>query len=283
MRLHVPLALVLLAALVHTAAAAPDPHVKAALAQLAAQGKAIAGRDRDAFQATLTADARVAWDGGAPSSKPDDDEAWWQDGYYSPEKFAVSKSQAAWFGGWGLVAAEVRITQRGYAEPAGAGDPHPKPETNTYHWLAVVVADGDGVKTRALQVARVHPDKDLIADDEDPPAAPSGTVAPLVVSPAVLLAQLAADPAVAVFGSSEAERGVGAAAAKKLLVGWKRLDLIQIGDTREVVDGDLAFAFTHVGLALKGRPHRTELQAFVVAHKVGAVWQIVGVGFTDAA
>lgn len=279
MRLRIPIALALLVALADRAAAAPDPHVTAALAQLAAQGQALAKGDADRFRATFTADARVAWDGGTPSAKPDDAEAWWRDGYYSPERFAIKKSQVAWFGTWGVLAAEVRITQRGYAEPAGAGDPDPQPETNTYHWLAVVIADGANVKTRVLQVARVRRDKDLGSADTDPAAAPAGTVAPLVAQPKLLLAQLASDPNVAVFGTSEAERGLGAAAAKKLLGAWQHLDLIQIGDTGEVVDGDLAFAFAHVGLKLKGQQHRTELQGLVIAHKVASTWQVVGVGF----
>lgn len=274
-----PIALALLVALAHRATAAPDPHVKVALAQLAAQGKAIAKGDADGFRATFTADARVAWDAGEPSPQRDDDLAWWRDSYYSPERFAIKKAQVAWFGTWGVLAAEVRITQRGYAEPEGAGDPNPQPVTHTYHWLAVVVADGAGVKTRALQVARIRKDKDLIIEEADPAAAASGTIAPLIAQPKVLLAQLAADPSVAVFGTGEAERGLGAAAARKLLAAWKNLDLIQVGDTAEVIDGDLGFAFTHVGLKLKGQKHRTILQGLVIAHKAAAGWEVVGVGF----
>ncbi len=253
---------------------ADDAHVKPALALLAQQCKAIAKDDMDALRATLTTDARVKLDRSEPSAVADLD---W--GFPAPEKCAVGKTQVGWSGTWGWVAAELRITTRMYAEPAGAGDPHPKPETAVFHWLAVIVPDGDGVKTRALYVARTVADKDLIERDPEEPAASPGPLSTLAATPTAIAAQLAADPAVTIFGTTDGEGALGNAAAKKLVSGWKTLQLAVIGKPEETVGGDLGFAFVPLQMRLKGKKSPYEVHALVVARKRASTWEVIALDY----
>ena len=172
------------------------------------------------------------------------------------------------------------MTTQMWAEPEGAGDPNPKPETHTYHWLAVVVPVGKGLKTRALFVSRVERDKDLMATSHPPaPSKTPGELAPLLATPPALAAQLAANPGVVVFGTSAADCGLGRSAARRLLGRWKRLDMVQAGATYEVVHGDLGFAFTQVAMKERASKDWVVLAAFVVAHRSQAGWEIVAVAY----
>jgi len=257
-------------------ARAGDARTRAVLAHLTVQTRALVHEDADAFRATLTADARVAFATTEPTLDASD--AMWN---LAPiKKIVVGRTQVGWTADWGWVAAELRVTTQMWAEPEGAGDPHPKPETGTYHWLAVVVPDGKGVKTRALFVTRAQPDKDLRGYGEPPaPSRTPGELAPLLARPPALAAQLAANPGVVVFGTSAADRGLGRTAARRLLDGWKRLDLVQAGATTEVVHGDLGFAFTRVAMKARASKDRVVLDAFVVAHRGASGWEIVAVAY----
>jgi len=256
-------------------ARAEDAHVAAARALFAAQGKAVAKDDMEALRATLTPDAsvRVADNDIVAAA----DVSW---GFPAPEKLVAKQTQIGWNGSWGWIAAEARITTRWYAEPEGAGNPHPQPETDTYHWLEVVVADGaTGVKGRALFVTKVRADKELSGRDPEA-AVTGGAVAALVAQPSALAAHLAADPAASVLGTGEGERGLGAAAAKMLLGTWKNLSLTLIGAPKETIAGDLGFAFADVQMRLKGKKQPFLLHALVVARKSAAgAWEIVAVSY----
>jgi hypothetical protein len=253
---------------------ADDPHVALAKAQLAAQCKAIAHDDMPALRATFTAGARIELPGTDPAAPAD---AEW--GFPAPEKCAVGKTQIGWANGWGWVAAELRITTRWYAEPADAGDPNPQPTTATYHWLAVVVPDGGGVKTRALHIARAFEDKSLYDDDPAPAAKSPGPLATLATTPSAIAAQLAGDTAVTIFGTGPDEAGLGHAAAVKLVGGWKKIQLAPIDAAEEIIDGDLGIAFVPMQMRLKGKPKSYDLRALLIARKVGSGWQVVALAY----
>jgi hypothetical protein len=259
-------------------ARAGDARTRAVLAHLTAQTRALVREDADGFRATLTADARVAFDTAEPTRDAADERVMWT---FPPlKKIVVGRTRIGWAGDWGWVAAELRVTTQMWAEPEGAGDPHPKPETRTYNWLAVVVPDGKGFKTRALFVSKEQPDKDLISDRSPPALSKTpGELAPLLARPPALAAQLAANPGVVVLGTSAGERGLGRAAARRLLDRWKHLDLVQVGATYEVVHGDLGFAFAEVAMKTRANKDRFDLDAFVVAHRTQAGWEIVAVAY----
>ncbi|MCE9579536.1 MAG: hypothetical protein K8W52_40820 [Deltaproteobacteria bacterium] len=269
------LALVVLASVAH---AAPDPHLKAALAQLKVQTAAIARDDDAAFVATLTPDAMVSL--GRPQPERGPTRIAW--GFVaSAQKITIARTRTGWQGTWGWVAADLRVTTLMHAEAGGAGDPAPTPTTDSFHWVSVVVADGAAVKTRAVFLSEAVPDDNLIGYDDQPALAKdAGQIASLLARPKALAAQLAASPDLAAFGSSEAERALGAPAVKKLVGSWKNLDLIQVGDTAEVIQGDLAFAFADVAMKLKRTPNRIVLHGFVIARKGASGWEVVAVSYS---
>ena len=109
----------------------------------------------ETFAATMTSDGRLAHNGDwlRPDlmlSPP-----------YNISKLAITTTQVGWSGTWGWIVAEIKLTSRMYAEPAGAGDPNPQPEDQTFHWIELVVADGDAVKGRAIGIYDAKPDSTL--------------------------------------------------------------------------------------------------------------------------
>lgn len=266
-------ALVAIAVALSAAAHADAAHEKLARAQLAAQVKALGVDDMEALEKTLTADALVAFKGQDPTRAAD---AEWD--FPHPEHASIVKSRVGWAGTWGWVAADVEITTRWYAEPAGAGDPNPQPETHVYHWLSLVVADGAGVKTRALFVDQVTPDKELASMTRAAPAT-AGPIATLAAHPADLAAKLAADAAVCVFGNGASDEAFGRAASLKLLASWQKLTLAVTGTPIEETSGDLGFAFATLELDHKGQRDPLVLRALVIARKTGDAWNPVAVEY----
>ena len=259
-----------------SAVAHADPDAARAtivLAHFTAQVKAIGANDFGALEKTLTKDALVTFKGQDPTRAAD---AEWD--FPDPEQASIVKSRVGWAGTWGWVAADVEITTRWYAEPAGAGDPHPQPETHVYHWLSLVVADGAGVKTRALFVDQVTADKDLSSMTRAAPAT-AGPIATLATHPADLAAKLAADAAVSVFGNGASDEAFGRAASLKLLASWKKLTVAVTGTPIEETSGDLGFAFATLELDHKGQPDPLVLRALVIARKTGDGWNPVAVEY----
>jgi hypothetical protein len=258
--------------------------VAAITAMFAAQTASFRTYDRDdkAFKATLTPDALVAFDRDYP--RPDFGR--WN--VVSASKVVVVASQAGWAGTWGWLAAELRITYTWYAEPEGAGDPHPKPETHTYHWLALVVPDGAGVKTRALRLVEAKADRELVDSDYAqvlvPTASPPAHLA-LLTQPKALAARLASDPATSVLGTGPGERGLGAAAARRLVKGWSRLTLEAVDPPAdqdasfyqpvELTVGDASIVWGRLRMKLPGKPRWYPIDAFAVLRTVGDHLEIV--------
>lgn len=198
-----------------------------------------------------------------PGHFGDGDPTIWRMG---PPYLGTTKVKAKVVGGtgsWGWVAADVAIDQRPYSDSSGA---MARSSTHRYH-VTAVFAQG---KARAIVIADTRADTKLVAGS---PAKSTGAgpLAQLLAKPASI--KLAADPGVAVLGSSDAELGLGGAAASKLLASWKNLKLSLVGKAYELIDGDLGIAASEVDLELKGKPVR--LRGFVVARKVGADWQVV--------
>jgi hypothetical protein len=252
-----------------------------------AQTKSFQTLDDEAFKATLTSDALVAFG----SNYPRDDYGSWN--LVRAQKVVIVASKSGWAGTWGWIAAELRITYTWYAEPEGAGDPHPKPETHTYRFVALVVPDGAGVKAKVLRMAQTTPDKELSASNHAqdllPIASPPANVA-LLAQPNAIVALLAKDPATSVLGTSDAERGFGAAAAKRLVARWSKLTL-EVVDTPdeheklsykpvELTVGEGAIAWAKLRMKLPGKPTWYPIDAFGVFRKVGDHSEIVALMYT---
>jgi len=243
-----------------------------------AQTKSFIADDDNAFKATLTPDALVAFGGDYPRT----DFSQWN--AVRAQKIVVAASKMGWAGTWGWLVAELRITYTWYAEPAGAGNPHPTPETHTYHYAALVVADGAGVKSKALRMTQTRSDSYLSSSDEVqtllPIASPPPNIA-LLAKPAAIAAQLAKDPATSVLGTSEGDRGFGATDAKHLVAGWSKL-VIEVVDTPdahdkpvEVTVGDGAVAWAKLRMKLPGKPKWYAIDGFAILRKVGDRSEIV--------
>ena len=259
--------------------------IKQARAMFDAQVAAMRARDDAAFAKTLAGDARVAWAIYNTADVPSDA----QHDFLLIKRVEVVATQIGWDGTWGWLTAELRVRWQMYAEPEGAGDPNPQPVDERVRWVAVIVPDGDVMKTEAALVASAHPDSKLEpisrADDARPVAA-AGPLARLLEAPSTV--HVASDPATAIFGTAETEHALGATAARRQLAAWKRLALSLVvspccaggPDTVEVVRKDHGFAFGRLALKLRGKAEPVELTGFVVAKKVGDDWQVVALAYS---
>lgn len=247
-----------------------------------AQTRSFLKSDDAPFKATLTPDALVAFG----SDHPRRDFGQWN--VVNAQKVVIVASKAGWSGTWGWLVAELRITYTWYAEPEGAGNPNPKPETHTYHWIALVVPDGAGVKTKAARMVEAQADSQLTpsnyAQELLPLASPPPNLA-LLVQPKSLGAVLSKDPATSVLGTSETDRGLGVAAAKRLVKTWARLTL-EVVDTPdahekvfyqpvEVTVDDGAMAWGKLRMKLPGKALWYPIDAFAIFRKVGDRTEIV--------
>jgi hypothetical protein len=236
-----------------------------------------------AFKATLTRDALVTWNGERPRA---DFGSW---NAVPADEVVVAGVKYGWAGAWGWIVADLRITYTWYAEPEGAGNPHPTPETHAYRWAALVVPDGAGVKTKVLWVAQGQSDHALMVmnyvQELVPMASPSPNVA-LLAKPSAIVAHLAKDAATSVLGTSEADRGLGPADAKKLVSGWSKLAL-EVVDTRddhdksmyetfELAVGDAAVAYAKLRMKLPGKPKWYPLEGVVILRKGEIVALVYG-------
>jgi hypothetical protein len=231
-----------------------DDHAAQIKALLAAQAKAQVAVDEKAFKATLTADAIGDYAGGKPT-----DNFGMLGGAITVPKWTITATQIGWADTWGWVVADAQITTKMYAEPEGAGDPHPTPETASYHLVELVVPDGKGVKAKVFELLRTVPDRSLQHYNETDTLVP-----PLKSSSAIALlaepwAHLSDDPATSVLGTSPNDRALGLASAKKLVASWKKLGF-EIVDTKDhqwgpsenVVVGDVKVVWARMRMKIKG-------------------------------
>jgi len=271
-------------------AGTPDAkRLAAAKAMFDAQRKALTKDDDAAFGATLAKDAVVSWGSELPTA-----DFTMKLTFVAPSKITVTTSKIGWAGTWGWLTADVRATWTMYAEPEGAGDPHPKPQTDTIHWVAFLVADGEAVKTRALFTSHTVPDKELpennfIQDELEPEPSPPARVAALT-QPATLAKELSKDPATTVFVTGPSERGFGPAAAKKLLSSWGKLTL-EVATTKkkeskddykvtELVVGDAVVSYARIRLKLPGQKQWTLVNGFSIARKTDAGHEVVALAYS---
>jgi hypothetical protein len=236
--------------------------------------------DNKLLKTTLTADALASFNGERPIANFTEWNA------VPAQKVAVVGMKSGWAGAWGWIVADLRITYTWYAEPEGAGDPHPLPETHAYRWAAVVVPDGAGVKTKVLWLAQGQSTSATLAmnyvQDLVPIASPPANVA-LLAKPG---ARLATDPATTVLGTTQDEQGFGPAAAKKLVGGWSRLAL-EVVDTPddhekpyyqpfELAIGDGAIAWAKMRMKLPGKRAWYPLEGFAILRKGEIVALVYG-------
>ena len=254
-----------------------------------AQTDSFKSSDEDKFKRTVTADALVSWSGG---DYPRSDYSSWN--VVTADKVKIVSSKSAWSGSFGWVAADLEITYTWYAEPEGAGDPNPKPETHGYHYVGVFVLDGKTVKAKVVHMVATKSDKDLTAYNttQTQPllASPSANVA-LLTQPKELAARMSADAATTVFGTSDADKAHGGTAAKKLVGRWAKLTL-QVLDTDsknkndkifytpvEVSVGDATVVWARLRMQFAGKKDWYPLDGFAVLRKVGDKSEIVALQF----
>ena len=238
------------------------------------------------FAATMTKDGRLARSGDwlRPDlmlSPP-----------YNISKLKITATQVGWSGTWGWVVAEIKLTSRMYAEPAGAGDPNPQPKDEVYHWIELVVAEGDAVKGRAIGIYNAKPDASLDDSNEVqklPPfeSPPAALVA--LANAKELPGRLAKDAATSVLGTGEGEAALGVAAAKKLVSGWSKLALEVVGPPDEdwklfytpveITAGDATVVWGRLRMKLPGRPLGIRIDAFGIARKTATGFELVAIAY----
>jgi hypothetical protein len=179
-----------------------------------------------------------------------------------------------------------------YAEPAGAGDPNPQPENEVYHWIELVVADGAGVKGRAVGIYRAQPDTRLDGGNsvqELPPIASPPPVLAALARPKDLLSLLAKDEATSVLGTSDREAALGRPAAAKLVGGWGKL-VLEVVDTKDAHDklfytpveltvGEATVAWGRLRMKLPKQTTWILIDGFAIARKTATGFELVAVAY----
>jgi hypothetical protein len=274
------LSIAILLASAHAASADDDAaRATAVKAMLDAQSKAIVAEDVAAFKATLAPGAVVSFNGDAPEK--DIDALRSGDKTY---KVVVTSSKIGWAGSWGWVAAEVRITGVMLAAMIEA---RAKPETKTFHLVELFVADGKQVKARAIELMRTDADTNLVDANDVQELIPLASPSPMIA----MLAHphLSSDPGTSVFGSSESDRGLGGAAAAKLVAGWSKLAL-EVVDTKNAHDkslyqtlelafGDATVAWATLRMKLPGKTRWVPVTAFAIGRKVNGAWELLALEY----
>jgi len=268
---------VLFVLLFPVATAHADDRRKATTAMFQVQMDTWRKADNDKFRATLTKDVVVARNGDW--MRPD----WNLEPPYNISALKVVASKIGWSNNFGWITADIHLTSRWYAEPEGAGNPHPEPEDEIYHWVELVIPDGDaGVKGRALAIYKAGHDSMKYVPFHD------GEITPLATTPPDALAAmaratelptlLANDPATSVVGTDDDETAFGPTAAKKLTASWSKLELSFAGKTKwmdgkffepiELVVGDATVVWGRV--QLKKKSSLWLMDAFAIARKTQA-------------
>jgi len=200
----------------------------------------------------------------------------------------IGQTKIGWSKTCGWVSAEAQFEPRIHPEMMQQAPPGKDPvevhlPSQMRHWMALVVADGDSVKAKAMRVVYTTSDKVLGTQTFDYIAtlpvvkSPPPHVAWLA-QPAAAAKELSADPSTTVFGTSKNDHAFGQAAGKKLLASWAKLNLELVmtehdDDHGEVIVGDCAAAYGTV--RMKVGKKFILLDGFAITHKVGDRWELV--------
>lgn len=112
----------------------------------------------------------------------------------------------------------------------------------------------------------------VVANFPSSAATKAGALAALSVDPGKLAKAILAEPSTIVLGSTAADRGTGAAAAK-LLGGWSKLKLEHVRSIERTTK-DYGYAVVRVDVVGKGN-QRMRMFATLIGVPKGAGWQIV--------
>ena len=263
-----------------------DNRTAAIKAMIEVQRKAFLAGDDDAFKATFTSDGVLA-----DRNRPSDLVRTWG-GVESVKEVKILDSKIGWSGSWGWVAIEARVTSVLIAAAVEAGA---KPAPVTVHWIALVVPAGDGVKTKAMVFSPTQPDKELTAFNyvqELVPRTKSPALADALAHPQQLAKLLAPDAATSVFGSSASDRGLGVAAAKKLVGSWSKLvlEVVETAPGQKYVEpkdyepfeldlGDVTFSWARVRMKMPGKTGWVLLNATAIARRTASGFEIVAADY----
>jgi hypothetical protein len=168
------------------------------------------------------------------------------------------------------------------------GDPNPQPKDEVYHWIELVVADGDSVKGKALGIYGAEPDTTLRKYNYVQQLPPIESPPPILAALADakrLPTLLAKDAATSVFGTSDTEAGLGVTAARKLVSGWSKL-VIEVVGTKddhdklfytpvEITVGDAVVTWGRMRMKLPNNPVWFELDGFGIARKTATGLEFV--------
>ena len=173
------------------------------------------------------------------------------------------------------VAAELEITVHS-SEPGEASST----AAHTVRILELLDAASEWrvVAAAFAEVRSLEPLRQSLGPIPSPTSA--GPLAKLLTAPDDLANALSADPVV-VFGTDQAERGVGQAAAKALLAKWRKLPLaIDENDkVREVRTANWGFAMANVNITKgRGAPYRMSALLLAVPASNGT-WSVLAANY----
>lgn len=226
------------------AEAAPSP-AERARAVVTAQLAALTDSDEAGLGATFAPDAVVLWPRAEPTVAKSGLDALDEDLVGGSPHLDITKGTIKKLSVGGtadaiVIVAELALTYDG-AEP-GFGRVK---GTSVIHAVELLVDTGGGAwKVVAASFEPVET-TDWGSSDEPggiPGASSAGPLTPMLAAPTTLAAALDPGAATTVFGTGKGERAIGPAKAKKLLAGWRKLELAIIGAPREVRTATYGFA-----------------------------------------
>lgn len=170
---------------------------------------------------------------------------------------------------------DVSADYSGGAE--GTGEIH---NSATNRITQIAVPDGKGWKVVASLIGLEGGAMSGGTPGDMGAATPAGPLTPLLASPTALAAALSADPHTFVLGTEKAERAIGPAAAKKLLMSWAKLSLVVDGKVREVETKSYGFVQGHVKWT-KGKDTHWMDAMLVAIPARGGTWKVVGIHYAN--
>lgn len=147
------------------------------------------------------------------------------------------------------------------------------------------VKSGEAWTAVALHLDDPPPKNAMAPDEVTTVVAPTaaGPLTALLTDPTALAAAIKDDPGVIVFGTETTERAVGAAAAKKLLGGWKKLTFELDGKPTEVRTKTHGYAAATVRWVRKGKPPiAMRATVFAVPGPTDGTWKVVAAHYSVA-
>jgi hypothetical protein len=157
--------------------------------------------------------------------------------------------------------------------------------TDIVHMTELYVEDGGAWKVVAIALEPA--DITDYGEEESiwpiPNATEAGGLTPLLAQPPALLAALGSDKSVSVLGTGKGERAFGLAKAKKLLAGWKKLELHIDGKPHEVTTKTYGFTVANVNLiSRKKSEYPIRLRGLLVAFPdATGTWKVAAVEYVS--